>query len=285
MNRIIKKIVLVSVSALLLSTSMFSQELPFAAGEKLVYNITYKCGFSADMVSMAFTLEENDSRFHSVCKVSTFKFWDSFYKMRETYETWFSQDPSLTPEKYTRDAINGKNYHCEANLDWNADNSINVHIERTKRPVIDTVYQENTMMRDMISSLYFLRSLDYEALKAGKKVKFMMTPYRDILELTFRYAGSEEKKIGDLGTCKVMKIALKITPKEAEKAESGAFKIGTTEDGQYEENTKEKIFLWVSDDANHVPLYFVSPASVGSITGRLVEHSGLKHKLDCIIAQ
>jgi len=275
---------MVSVAVFMLSTLSFSQELPFNVGEELDYTITYKCGFTADMVGLKMSLERGDNNLlHATCDVATYKFWDSFYKMREHYETWFEEDANLTSNSFYRNATHGRNYKATANLVFNPDNSVNVKIEKSKGASLDTVFQEGVMLRDMINSVYYSRILDYEALKSGTKVKFVMTPYRDILELQLRYIGVEEKKIGKLGVYRLLKLGLVIRPKDVANEHNGNIKIGTSDNGEYLE--EERIFFWVSDDKNHVPMLFSAPASIGSIVGRITGYEGLKYELDCKVSQ
>lgn len=45
----------------------------------------------------------------------------------------------------------------------------------------------------------------------------------------------------------------------------------------------EKMTLWVSDDANKIPLRIETPISVGSIKVDMVKYSNLKHPLSSFI--
>lgn len=265
-----------------------SQELPFTGGESLEYVITYKALFTADMVrvSLDLTSEKDPQRgdaFHAVTKITTFKFWDSFYKMRDTYETWFRSDASISPIRFHRDAHEGKSYNSESWLDWSEDLSqAKVKIEKDGKPVKDTVFSEEGVLRDIINALYLARILDYDQMQSsGKPFEVMMTPYRDILKLRVRFVGKEEVSAGKAGKFKALKLALAITPKDTDNSGSG-FKIGASENGTYENG--EKIFLWVSDDQNHIPVYFSAPASIGSIKGKLSQYKGLKYELSSKIA-
>ena len=281
---------MVSVAALLSSTLSFSQELPFQSGEDLLYTITFKGGLvNADLVALDLSLtSETDpvhgELLHAAAKINTFKFWDSFYRMRDVYETWFKADRTIQPVHFHREANEGKNYHSESWLDWSMDSyDIKVKIEKKNKPTIDTVYNEGRLMRDIINSVYVARILDYDAMAKGHIEKFMMTPYRDIIELSVRLVGPEVKKIAKGEKHNTLKLALALKPKDVEKGDSSGFKVGASEDGNYMAGD-EKIFMWVSDDENHVPLYFSAPASIGSIVGRLTEYKGLKYELKTRIA-
>lgn len=270
-------------AALLFSDAARSRELPFQGGEKLEYIITYKALFTADMVRVGLELtSENDAQrgaaFHAATKITTFKFWDSFYKMRDTYETWFLANDSIPPIHFHRDAHEGKSYNSESWLDWSDDFSeVKVKINKDGKSDKDTVFNEGVLLRDIINSLYVARVLDYDKMQnGGKPVELMMTPYRDILKLRVRYVGKESISISKVGKFNTLKLALAIIPKDTDNSGSG-FKIGASENGTYEDG--EKIFLWVSDDLNHIPVYFSAPASIGSIKGKLSKYEGLKYEL------
>ncbi len=268
-------------------TAAYAHNLPFKEGENLEYVVEYKALFTADMVKVNLALSPwEDSpcgpAFHAQARINTFKFWDSFYKMRDIYETWFLANDTIPPVKFHREANEGKNYHSEAWLDWNDDfSSVKVKIEKKGAPVKDTVYTEGILLRDIINSLYLARVLDYKKMEeSGQPVELMMTPYRDILRLRVRLVGREERSVGKTGRFKTLKLALAIQPKDVEGGGSG-FKIGASEDGSYQGG--EKIFLWVSDDDNHIPVYFSAPASIGSIKGRLSSYDGLKYELSSFL--
>ena len=264
-----------------------SQELPFQNGESLEYVITYKALFTADMVRVGLDLtSEKDPRgdaFHAVTKITTFKFWDSFYKMRDTYETWFLADANISPIHFHRDAHEGKSYNSEAWLDWSKDLSeVKVKIDKDGKNVKDTVFREEGLLRDIINALYLARILDYDEMQSsGNPVELLMTPYRDILKLRVRFVGKEVVSAGKAGKFNALKLALAIVPKDTDNSGSG-FKIGASENGTYENG--EKIFLWVSDDGNHIPVYFSAPASIGSIKGKLSQYNGLKYELSSKVA-
>lgn len=285
-----KKIFLLTscLAAVLFTDAAHSQELPFTGGESLEYVITYKALFTADMVRVGLDLtsEKDPQRgdaFHAVTKITTFKFWDSFYKMRDTYETWFQNDATISPIRFHRDAHEGKSYNSEAWLDWSRDLSeVKVKIDKDGKNVKDTVFREEGLLRDIINALYLARILDYDEMQSsGNPVELMMTPYRDILKLRVRFVGKEVVSVGKTGKFNALKLALAIIPKDTDNSGSG-FKIGASENGTYENG--EKIFLWVSDDPNHIPVYFSAPASIGSIKGKLSQYNGLKYELSSKLA-
>lgn len=285
-----KKLILLTsfLAAVLFTDAAHSQELPFTGGESLEYVITYKALFTADMVRVGLDLtSEKDSQrgdaFHAVTKITTFKFWDSFYKMRDTYETWFQNDATISPIRFHRDAHEGKSYNSESWLDWSKDLSeVKVKIDKDGKNVKDTVFREEGLLRDIINALYLARILDYDEMQSsGNPVELMMTPYRDILKLRVRFVGKEVVSVGKTGKFNALKLALAIIPKDTDNSGSG-FKIGASENGTYENG--EKIFLWVSDDPNHIPVYFSAPASIGSIKGKLSQYNGLKYELSSKLA-
>lgn len=276
------------LAAVLFTDAARSQELPFMGGESLEYVITYKALFTADMVRVGLDLTsevdpQRGDAFHAVTKITTFKFWDSFYKMRDTYETWFQNDANISPIHFHRDAHEGKSYNSEAWLEWSKDLSeVKVKIDKDGKNIKDTVYREEGVLRDIINALYLARILDYDEMQSsGNPVELMMTPYRDILKLRVRFVCKEEVSAGKAGKFNALKLALAIIPKDTDNSGSG-FKIGASENGTYENG--EKIFLWVSDDPNHIPVYFSAPASIGSIKGKLSKYDGLKYELSSKVA-
>lgn len=279
------------------STDSFSQtnSFPFQSGENMHLVIHYKWGFSADIADISFTFNEikekgKDPYFHLVANASTYKFWDSFFKVRDLYESKFSSK-DLKPMYFHRDVFEGgftaKNWYT-----WSDDAmSMRAIVDKKGRPRRDTTFAEGVVIRDIINVFYYMRTIDFDALQKGKRVQFTAAIDRNVIDVTIRFDKKEVKKISELGSFNAIKVAVAVKPRQMDhkngKGEDDRSMFSVTESSSTEEEGifygEEKIFVWFSDDANKLPLYFSAPVAVGSINGRISQYANVKNPVTSLV--
>lgn len=245
------------------------EELAFKGGEKLSYVIQYRwLGIRTDVGKATVNLSRANDRdgrsvFHSKAVGSTFKFWDSFFKVRDFYETKFYAD-NIRPIYFHRD-INEGDYTMKNTYYWNdSDNSIQAQIVRMSREPIDTILPGLECTYDLLTLFYQARNLNFDSVGKGVNHPLSFAIDEEIFNIYFRYIGKENKKIPKLGTYKTMKFAAKVVAGEVFKGE-------------------QEMFIWVTDDKNKIPLLFESPIIVGTVIGRLTEYDNIKFPMECKI--
>ena len=108
---------------------------------------------------------------------------------------------------------------------------------------------------------------------------------KDLLNVKLKYIGRENKKISGFGTFRTIKLGVSVNARQVEEvpdSDKSNFSIVADKADGGDENVfygESKIFIWLSDDENHVPLYFSAPVKVGSVNGRVGSISGLKYPL------
>lgn len=257
--------------------------------------IHYKWGFSADIADISFTFNEikekgKDPYFHLVANASTYKFWDSFFKVRDLYESKFSSK-DLKPMYFHRDVFEGgftaKNWYT-----WSDDAmSMRAIVDKKGRPRRDTTFAEGVVIRDIINVFYYMRTIDFDALQKGKRVQFTAAIDRNVIDVTIRFDKKEVKKISELGSFNAIKVAVAVKPRQMDhkngKGEDDRSMFSVTESSSTEEEGifygEEKIFVWFSDDANKLPLYFSAPVAVGSINGRISQYANVKNPVTSLV--
>lgn len=270
-----------------------AQNYPFRSGEKASIIIHYKCGFSADLaqIDLTTTRESNGGNpyFHVVANASTYKGADTFFKVRDLYESKF-YEKDMSPLYFHRDVQEGK-YWAKNWYDWKDDGKqLHAIVDKRNRPHRDTLYTADVVIRDIINLFYDARAMDFKAFERGSNYSTLLAMDKDIMKVILRYMGKEQKKIPDLGTFNTIKIGITIIPvtpadKDDDNANNSLIKFEFDEEAamaQMDESVyygKEKIFIWLSDDGNRLPLYFSSPVVIGSVNGRLSSYSGLKYPL------
>lgn len=284
--------VLIAISFLLCAggsvSAQESADLPFKDGENLKIVIHYKCGFNADIGEMHLkTTEETipDGRkiFHIVADASTYKFWDSFFKVRDTYESKFF--PDLQPYYFYRN-INEGSHWAKNWYDW-SDEGRNLHaiVKKRGRPDRDTSYTETMVIRDLINLICDFRAGDVQSVIDGNRKYYVMAMDKDILDISVRFVKREEKKLGSLGRFNTLKFGIALSPRaknEDKGSERFSLDYGDVPEGGESGEVfygKDKVFIWLTDDDNYLPVFFSAPVTVGSINGRVVEIEGARHPL------
>lgn len=119
-------------------------------------------------------------------------------------------------------------------------------------------YQAPDNVRDMIGGYMFLRSLNFENMKAGDTLEINAFFENTIYDFAIIYKGKEDVKT-KIGTFRAIKL-VPIMPNNKVFAGENA------------------ITLWMSDDENRIPLKINANMFVGSAGVDLVNYKGLKNE-------
>ena len=235
--------------------------LPFKAGEKITYTVHYKWGvIDADVAKAYFTCEETTYAgkkcFHGRLFGRNGKAYDPFIKIREDYQTWLSAD-ALKPLKSTRQSTEAS-YECNNTYlyDWKAGN-INASLNSTSKGQRNMKLSLKEGQLDTPSLFYIFRNVDFSKVKVGDSFPVTIASGSKVYTIHVRREADEVKNIRGTGKVRTVKLVVR----------SGI----SNEDGD------DTIRLWLSDDANRVPVYFEAPLRVGRVTGRIYSYEGLKH--------
>lgn len=266
-----KKVLFISLAILLGTFAAGGQciptksgALPYSTGENLTYVLSYKWNaVNTDVATAALKLDtvryNGALVYHSKMTARTRPFFDTFFKARENFQSWFSMDNGR-PLKYTRSTLEGK--YTATNLyiyNWGS-RKIDATWQMGSKPKARADLPLTDCTYDLPSIIYFLRRMDTSNLQAGKSYTVTYGIDDDVYTISLTFKGRETKKIRGVGKVKCLHFGCNVV--------AGEMFTGN-EDAQ----------LWVSDDDNHIPIYFMAPLKVGAVTGRLNGYTGLSHKL------
>ena len=251
---------------LFLSRPLSAQEPPFQDGEYANLVLNFRHLIKADLLNARMDVTREGNDFRVVISANTTRFWDSIYSVSDTFSCRFT--PEGRPVDYIRNVHEG-DYWARALCTWNEDASqLRLVGDKRNRPHRDTTYTDSVMIRDLINVIFHLRQVDPEELTHPKP--YLMIVDKDLIDLKLRFVGREVKKIPGLGRCRTLKFAATMNTRLAGEAED-EHTVGSGDDG------KERLFFWLSDDANRLMVFFTMPLSVGTINGRTVSFGGLKY--------
>jgi hypothetical protein len=187
--------------------------------------------------------------FHITASGATNDSYDWIYKVRDKYESYIDTT-NMQPLKFVRDVSEGKHKHYE-NITFNQ--SANTAVTK------NGVFKVPDCVQDVISAVYCARNIDFDKYKKEDKIPFKMFLDNEVYDMYIRYMGKEDvkTKYGKFRAIKFRPLLLK----------------GTIFEGG------EKMTVWVSDDANKIPLRVESPIVVGSVKVDMMSYRNLKHPL------
>lgn len=243
----------------LVSLASYAQLLPlkkepaFKEGEVLSYKLKYGFITAAEATIKVQATEQkfdNKPTYKLVVDAQTSGTFDIFYKIRDHYDSYIDK-AELTPYYY-QENIREASYRRQDKARFYQDNK---KVVATK----GTFSTPTTQTFDLVSAYYFSRSLDISKLKIGDKFKLNYFLGDEISALEIQYAGKEVVK-SKLGEINCLKFSPSIKPGRIFKKDS-------------------KLYLWITDDGNRVPVKAEVEILVGSVTMELKSADGLRYPI------
>lgn len=230
----------------------------FQAGETSTYVVYYTLGVFIAAGEASFKVNQeylnNKPVYHITGEGKTYSFYDSFFKVRDKYET-FIDTASLQPLKFIRNVDEG-GYKKYENVVFNRQSNTAV--------TNNGVFKTPDCIQDVVSAIFYARNINFTKYKVDDKIPFTMFLDNENYNLYIRYLGKEtiKTKYGKFKAIKFKPLLVK----------------GTIFEGG------EKMLVWVSDDANHLPLRVESPISVGSIKVDMMNYRNLRYPLSSLVS-
>lgn len=230
----------------------------FKVGEQVTFTVYYAvAGVYVNAGNATFTsvLETLNNRpvYHIVGEGKTNPSYDWIYKVRDKYETYIDT-ATMQPLKFVRN-VNEGGYKKYQNITFN----------KTANTAIatDGVFKVPACVQDVVSSMYYARNIDFSKLRPEDRIPFSMFLDNEVFNMYIRYVGKEtiKTKYGKFNTIKIKPLLLK---------------------GQIFEGG-ENMTVWVTDDANHIPVRVESPLVVGKVKIDMMSYSNLRHPLTSLI--
>lgn len=228
------------------------REPVFRVGEELKYRFRY--GFIT-AAEASLKVEPSDVKFnnrpvyHLVADGRTAGTFNMLFKVRNRYDSYIDQE-ELVPYLYTEN-IREANYR----------RSDKARFYQSQKKIVSNkgIFKGDGQTFDVVSAYYFARNLDVSRLKIGDK--FSMDYFLDdgVSKLEVQYVGKERVKTA-IGYFNCLKFSPSIRPGRIFRKDS-------------------KLYLWITDDGNRIPVKAQVEILVGSVTMELAGASGLKYPL------
>ena len=235
-------------------SATFSQEkpVPFKSGEWLRYKMSYSGFLRAGTAVLEIKEKEYNGKkvFHTKGSGWTSGAVKWFFEVEDLYESYFDKE-TIKPYVFKRKIDEG-GYKKHRITSFNYDSK--------KAYIQDFTLQTDTSVaftnvQDMMSSFYFLRSTDTKNLKIGDEIKLDMFMDSQVYPFKLRFLGREvlKTKFGKVNSLIFRPLV-----------QSGRiFKA------------QESVTIWITDDANKIPIKMMASLAVGSLRAELEEYKGL----------
>jgi hypothetical protein len=229
----------------------------FVRGEKLTFRVAFNSSLTGSITGGKATLEVKDdnkilnnrSTYHVIGEGKTTGFIELFYKVHDRFESYFDQDALIARQFIRRTREN--NYKKDDLVVFRQDDLLAVSLTK--------IVKVPANMQDVISVFYYARTLDITNLEPGGilQVPFFLDDSVYNSRVIFKGRETVTTKLG-----KFRCIAFR--PMVA---------TGYAFDDPY------PITIWLTDDANRLPVLLESEQSVGRARVELISYSGLANPL------
>ncbi len=241
------------------SLTAYTQNLPlkpvpaFKEGEVLKYKLRYGFITAADATIKVLPSDlkfDGKPTYRLHVNARTSNSFDLLYKVRDRYDSYIDKK-TLTPYFY-QENIREANYRRQDKARFYQDNKKVVASQGTFMGPTSQTF-------DLVSAYYFARSLDMSKLKIGDSFKLNYFLQDEITDLEIEYVGKEVIKT-KLGNIRCLKFSPSIKPGRIFKKDS-------------------KLYLWITDDGNRVPVKAQVEILVGAVTMDMISAEGLRYPI------
>ncbi|MCB0383363.1 MAG: DUF3108 domain-containing protein [Psychroserpens sp.] len=256
-----------SLIVLLLLTSVFvnAQNTAIGSNEKLTFSASYNMsGLLTELAQVTMETSEVKTSTSTLlklkCTAATYSKWESFFKIRDLYESYVSTK-TLTPYLYKRDIYEG-GYEKFMQYKFKYKTNTIESIKRKKRGDGSTWEEKKNInlsssTKDLVSTIYNIRNLDIHKAKPGDTQTFKVVFDNEIVLINVKYL-SKEVITTNIGKKECYKLAISINNSDILKGNNDNL-------------------LWLTADANKIPVYAKFKIPVGNGELKIKSASGLKN--------
>ena len=250
---------------LFISSFGFSQNTAFQSGEKLTFTASYNMsGALTELAQVTMETSEVKTSKTTLLKLkftaATFSKWDSFFKIRDLYESYVNPK-NVKPYLYKRDIYEG-GYTKFVQYKYSYSKGIVSSLIKKKKKGGGTYDQNSTVnitanTRDIVSTIYYLRTLDFSSYSPGKTIALTVLFDNKPTEIVVKYLNQETIST-NIGSKACYKLAISIKNSDILK--------GTNDN-----------LLWLTADENKILVFAKFKVAVGNGELKIKSATGLKN--------
>ena len=241
-----------------------SENTVFQSGERVRYQAVYNWGFiwlNAGLVTFSVdaTKRKGQEALHLKSVGVSLKNYDRFFMVRDTFDTWV-HPRTLQPFAFRR-VTNEGSYKASHHYLFDASQrQIRSSISREGGPVEKGLMDWPACSYDLVSMVYRARNIDFSLYNKGDKIPITLIVDGEIHNLYIRYLGREVAELRDGRRFSCLKFSPLLV-------KGTIFEAG------------EDMTVWVTDDANRVPIIVEAKILIGSVKAMFIDAEGLRHPM------
>jgi len=235
----------------------------FKPGERITYKAYYNWGpIWVHAADVQFTVGQRSylgrQAYSFEANGNSLKKFDWVYKVRDRFQSLVDME-TYNPMWFERKTEEG-GYKAYENYFFTLSGKIYSTVENSDKPNKKDTIQGQPCTFDILSLVYFSRTIDFSKYKANDKIPVKTIVDSQIYPLYIRYLGKETIKIEDGRKFKCEKFSALLI-------KGTIFKGG------------EDMFIWVTDDENHIPVLVEAKILIGSVKAYLDTTEGASHDM------
>lgn len=233
----------------------------FNPGEELYYDVIYNWGFiwvDAGRVEFKAKRVMYDGKpvFHFSGYGKSLPKHDWFFRVRDYFDSYASLE-DLKPLHHIRNTSEGK-YKADEKYWFDYPNDkIYTNVWNSKKPRVQDTILLKPCVFDVMTAVYYARTIDLSLFKVNQKIPISMIVDNEVYQLHGRFLGKETLKTREKALINCLKFSIMLI-------EGTMFKGG------------ENLTVWVSDDANRIPVLVEAKVLVGSVKAIFRDAKNLK---------
>lgn len=250
----------------LLALQLTAQNNAFNAGENLTFNAGYNMsGIMTDFAEVTMQTSAVSTRSGALlrlkCKATTYSKWDSFFKIRDLYESYVSPT-TIKPYIYKREINEGGHYKYVKYNFKHKTKTVNSLMRKKSKNFASGFWDTNSTVKinsktkDLVSTIYYLRTLDIKKASIGDSQTYTVLFDSKEAKVSFTYVKKETINTA-IGSKACYKLRISLVGNNALKGSSN--------------------YLWLTADENKIPVLAKFNIAVGSGELKIKSATGLKH--------
>ncbi|WP_310379664.1 DUF3108 domain-containing protein [Flavobacterium sp.] len=250
-----KKYLLIFCFALSINCG-FSQ---IKSGEKLVFAASYNMsGLMTQLAQVTMETEtiktSKTSYLHLSCQATTFSKWDSFFKIRDLYESYV-HPLTLKPSLYKRNINEGGYTKTEKYVFKKDGKTVTSTSKKRNKPETNSIFTIGNSTQDIVTLIYKLRTVDFKNFKNGQTRSFVIVFDEKEIPVVVKFMGKETISAGSLGTKECYKLSIGARTKVLK--------------------GKDQNIIWLTADTQKIPALIKFSIPVGTGQLKLASASGI----------
>ncbi|MDR0749334.1 MAG: DUF3108 domain-containing protein [Tannerellaceae bacterium] len=247
----------------------FDDATVFADGEKITYDLYFKWGLmmpkaGTASLSVKETTYQGAPAWNTCVLINSSGMVHTFFSIRDTIQNYLTKEKPRLLYSGKRTLEGG--YYEMDDLTYSYKND-ETHIHAIRKNLnrikADTVLTGGACVLDLLGSLMYTRTFDWENFSAGHKYPLQVGMGKSLINVTYRYEGQ------------------RIVERDRVKFRTRLFIVDIYDDAFTE--SKEAMEIWIGDDSNRIPVKIRAKLKIGAMETHYKSAQNLRYPLTCRI--